>query len=263
MRAFYASLKVRLPAVRVVLELFAGSCRFSRAAALAGCYVCAIDWSFGPGYDLLCPKLQACVLGWIQAGWIRYVLAAWPCRTLSRARNRPGGPPALRSAEHPLGLPHLRPAEAVAVSEGNALLAFVGRLFHSCRAAQTPVIGENPWTSWAWAIPTLAPILRWPGVHLTRSDFCQWGARWRKSTGFITMFCQPRFISKTCCGRLICTRSGKPHFRLEGKNDQGIFWTHIAEPYPRKLATELVRMAEFAHLSVAESNLDKLFCKLC
>ena len=68
MRAFYASLRSRLPVVRVVLELFAGSCRFSRAAALSGCYVCAIDWSFGPGYDLLCPKLQACVLGWVQAG---------------------------------------------------------------------------------------------------------------------------------------------------------------------------------------------------
>ena len=68
MRAFAAALGSRLPAVRVVLELFSGSGRWSRAAAAAGEWVISVDIQFGDRHDLSKLALQRSILGWIQAG---------------------------------------------------------------------------------------------------------------------------------------------------------------------------------------------------
>ena len=50
-----------------VLEIFAGSSSFSKAAACFGCVVVALDWANGLDHDLSKPKTLNVVLGWIQA----------------------------------------------------------------------------------------------------------------------------------------------------------------------------------------------------
>jgi len=56
-------LKQYVLTVKFVLELFSGSCRWSRAAAAEGNYVLSIDLRFGDGNDLADKKLQDGVLG--------------------------------------------------------------------------------------------------------------------------------------------------------------------------------------------------------
>ena len=150
MQAFEATLGSRLLVVQVVLELFAGSCRFSSAASRSGELVISLDIRFGHDHDLTRQKVQNLVLGWVQAGFIKFLIAGFPCQSLSRARNIPGGPPALRSAAHPTGIPGLQPVDAAKVALGNACLDFVVKLGRACRLSRIPAAFENPWSSWAW-----------------------------------------------------------------------------------------------------------------
>ena len=261
MRAAASALAQRCLRVEVVVELFAGSCRWSHAASLAGEFVISLDLRFGAEHDLTLRRLQNLVLGWVQGGAVKYLLAGFPCRSFSRARNIPGGPPALRSGDFIAGLPGLRPADAANVLEGNGLLRFVVRLATCCLRMRVPAVLENPWTSWAWDMAAMSGLRRRRDVRLVRSDFCMWGMPWRKSTGFLALYCDTTGIERTCCGRPLCSRSGRPHIQLRG-SFQGTFLTHLAEPYPRTLCNALVRMLRFAHMHLQSLNLDGLFCRI-
>ena len=70
--------------------------------------VIALDWGFGPDHNLACQQTLNMVLGWVQAGWVAFVLLGPPCQSWSRAQCRPGGPQILRSNEFLYGLPELR-----------------------------------------------------------------------------------------------------------------------------------------------------------
>ena len=264
MQAFAASLGQALLRVQVVLELFSGSGRFSRAAAAAGECVLSIDLQFGfDTNDLLSPQLQRDILGWIQAGWIKYMLSGFCCQSFSKARNIPGGPPPLRAPQYVLGLPDLCPADARKVAHGNSVVRFVVRLAHACLANKVPSIVENPFTSWAWQIPSVVNLLQCKHVQFSRVDFCQYGTPWQKATGFLTTFMQPQIFARVChCKTGLCSFSGCKHRLLRGKDSNGIHRTHHAEPYPHTLCTKLVTACRNAAMSLQAENLDKLFCKL-
>ena len=262
MQAFEASLRQRLLAISVVVELFAGSGRFSRAASLRGQYVISIDIRWGSDHDLSSAKLQSVLLGWVQCRWVRYLLAGFPCQSLTRARNRPGGPPALRDKNNLFGFAHCTPTDAAKIVRGNDAVSFVCKLLRALRHAETPCVAENPWTSWAWQLPNLQEVMQLPGFRLSRVDFCQYGMPWRKSTGFLTFNCDASIIERRCSGHSICSRSGLRHVVLTGSCN-GIFLTHLAEPYPKSLSKNLVSMCENAVLRCSAERLDKYFCKLC
>ncbi len=211
LRAFEATLTQTFITVEVVIELFAGSCRWSRCVGQLGYYVLSIDMRFGVTNDLCKRGLQNLVLGWIQAGKVAFVLAAFPCQSFSKARNRPGGPPALRDSDHLTGLPGLRPCDQRKVLRGNECLYFCCRLAWACLLGLVPLILENPWTSWAWKLASMVQLFRNPYARFTRIDFCQFGTPWRKSTGFLTLFCVTDAIERTCSGK-VCSVSRKPHF---------------------------------------------------
>ena len=61
------------------------------------------------------------------SGEVRAGYLGTPYHSFSRARDRPGGPPRLRSDQQPLGLPDLRPRDQLKVTQGNRLMCF------SCR----------------------------------------------------------------------------------------------------------------------------------
>ena len=222
-----------------------------------------IDLKFGPLFDLSRRKLQRQVISWIQAGHVKYILGGFPSRSYSRARNMPGGPPALRNGDHVAGLPGLRPADEANVREGNLLLWFCVRLAEICLRTQTPCVLENPWTAWSWKMARMLQLMKSRHVQFSRADFCQWGTPWQKAIGFLTVYCQPLGIIRLCGSRGTCSRTQLPHVVLKGTDAHGVFLTHIAEPYPKPLCTALVKMCRNACLELQSHRLDSVFCKLC
>ena len=107
--------------MRVALELFSGTCRLTQALRRHGLSVLAWDISLGPEYDLLKRSKRMLILGWFRSGFIACVRLGTPCGTFSRIRDRPNGPPGLRSDSYPVGLPQLTPRAQLEVKVGNTV----------------------------------------------------------------------------------------------------------------------------------------------
>eukprot|EP00974_Lingulodinium_polyedra_P117156 11162107-Lingulodinium_polyedra.AAC.1 len=166
---------------------------------------------------------------------------------MSRARNRPGGPPALRSPEFPTGLPSLRGKNASKVADGNALCKFSVQLLRMCARLGIPCIMENPSTSWLWQQPCVLAACALPGARTISVDFCACGTPWRKRTtllGFNVDLTSLQCLH--CRGRGVCSFSRQPHQQLLGQNNCGQFWTKVAEPYPRMLCRALAKIFDDA-----------------
>ena len=242
------------------LELYAGSMRWAAAAARAGLApVLAIDIRLGKSHDLGRPGLQAAVLGWLRAGWVSGLLGGFPCCSWSLARNRPNGPATLRTAEHVMGLPDRLPHDQAAIELGNAQVQFIARVIRACQAMRTPALFENPWSSWAWKTSLLIAARSLPGVRLVRTDQCLWGAPWRKATGLLAVWCDTLPLERVCRTRGVCSRTGKPHEILSGKDETGVFKTFRAESYPRPLALAMAQCIRRSRLTLEAENLGKVF----
>ena len=92
-----------------------------------------------------------------------YIHLGMPCGTASRARERPVArdkilqgapqPPPLRSADHPLGLPHINPdsTSGIRLSKANQLYRFVIDILLIAQKYNSVISLENPYRSWFWA----------------------------------------------------------------------------------------------------------------
>ncbi len=98
--------------------------------AVSTCFESDIRWHLKN--DLLSPSVQSRIRGWIRSGLICAVWMGTPCNSFSRARDRPGGPPPLRSDDHPNGLPDLAPHDQEKVRVGNILARFSISIFQCC-----------------------------------------------------------------------------------------------------------------------------------
>ena len=261
--ALEAALKSRGEDCRICLELYAGSGRWSHALARRGFYVLMIDLKFGSGHDLDNAKVMNFFLGMVQGRRILVVLAGFPCQSFSAARNRPGGPPPLRNAAFVQGLPGLRPHDERKVQRGNRSVGFVCRLVRACVISHVPAALENPKSSWAWQMPAMLELLTLRQVRRWHVDFCQYGTAWKKATTFVTVGCDSGRVERSCCPPRpgVCSRTGCRHQRLEGVREDGVFWTHVAEAYPRKLAEALAMMFHNAVLASRAAALDAYFWK--
>jgi len=223
----------------VFLEVFSGSGRMSSAWRLLFKTQYAafeLDINHDACSDMLLRRVRRLVRGWVRGRLIIGIWIATPCNSMSRARNRPNGPPPLRTRQYPLGLPALSPNDQLKVERGNTLATFSFSLFLLARSLNIPVVIENPSTSWLWQQPGALNILRIRNTQVLDIDFCAFGAPWRKRTRLL--YCHvdlSPLVPRKCSGRGLCSFSGRPPQVLEGKNELGIFWTHIAEPYPKGL----------------------------
>ena len=107
-----------------------------------------------------------------------YIHLGMPCGTASRAREKPishhqrqmgaPNPPPLRSATHPLGLPHINPAttSGIRLAKANQLYRFVIQLLYLAMRHGSVISLENPHRSWFWAA-ILAIILEINDPQLT------------------------------------------------------------------------------------------------
>eukprot|EP00959_Pyramimonas_sp_CCMP1952_P048120 1004492-Pyramimonas_sp.AAC.1 len=49
-----------------------------------------------------------------------------------------------------------------------------------------PATLENPARSRIWICPAMQRLQKSSKINFTVTDFCMWGAQWRKSTGFLS-----------------------------------------------------------------------------
>jgi len=168
----------------VFLELFSGTGRLGKAVAAAGWTVVFWDILLGNQYDLRSQRNRSTVLQWVRGGWVRAWHAGFPCNSFSRARDRPGGPPRLRSNAEPKGLKGLRPCDQAAVDLGNLLLSFTVNLGMVSILFRIPFTLENPAHSRALICPPMPSLMRRRCVSQHVVEYCCFGTLWRKSTRF-------------------------------------------------------------------------------
>jgi hypothetical protein len=229
------SRRCRLPPVAV--EFFSGSGHLSRALRRHGWFVIEID--IVHGFDILKRGRLAWLRGVLMSGLIDAVHFGTPCSSFSRARDRPNGPPPLRSDSMVLGLPDLRPHDADKVRLGNALASATLSLADVARLHGIPGTVENPHTSRIWLLPSWQRFVQRRCVRTTILDICAFEAPWRKRTRLISWHIDLALIDRRCTSsRGCCGFTGTPHMKLEGVDPATKrFWTKIAEPYPSSLCS--------------------------
>ena len=184
------------------------------------------------------------ILDRVSAGKILYIHIGLPWQSWSRARRNDGrGPGPLRDDNKFLmGLPNLSSKDRQKVLVGNLLLRHSIRIIRACQQNGVPWSLENPMTSRVWKVRMVKQL---KNCHFQRTDFCQWGLPWRKSTYFLLSDAlQPQF--RVCSGtHNRCSQSLAPHVLLQGTQN-GQFLTKIAEPYPFPLVNALVKAISIA-----------------
>ncbi|CAK0789751.1 unnamed protein product, partial [Prorocentrum cordatum] len=179
----------------------------------------------------------------------------------SIVRGRPcPAAPGPRSNSPPMGLDDLSPADADKVRVGNLLMFFSVAVMRDAMLLGIPATLENPARSRIWICPAMQRLRKSNKINFTVTDFCMRGAQWRKSTSFLsTGLCMDALAEGRCLGtrRGLCKRTGQPHIPIQGKNDKGVFWSKIAEPYPPGLCKALASIYYNAWASSKAELFDK------
>ena len=225
------------------LELFAGSGHLSNAVERGNVPTLRWDVLYGPAYDLRNPRNARLIRGWIRAGLVCGLHAGFPCETFSRARDRPNGPPRLRSSEHVWGLPSLAQdgADFQKVKWGNLFARLTISFCVLCCQCLVPWSIENPALSYAWELPPMLTLLQRRRVTTQVIEYCRFGTPWRKSTKIAAFLIDLGPLAKYRCVGPVCVLTGQKHQELSGKDACGRFRTKQAEAYPRKLCNILAR----------------------
>lgn len=234
------------------LELFAGHAGVSAQLRSQGFAVVDFELDHGTVFDLTDPTVRNIIKGWLSSGCVLGVWFGTPCTSWSRARRGPidSGWGPLRSNNHILGLPNLKPNDQEKVNVGNNTASCTADLIVHGLKHNVPMVLENPATSMLWLCPSLQRCLR---THCTtfNLDFCQFGARWRKRTKLACWnIPDATSLLQSCSGHGgVCSRTNKHHIVLTGSDKAtGKLWTKIAQPYPsafcRQAAKVLIAAAE-------------------
>ena len=236
--------------VPAALEIFAGSGHLSeawrRSMRLAGHPVFEIDIRHGVEHNVCSKALVKLIRGWVRGGLVMAVFMGTPCNSFSLARNRPNGPPTLRTSEYPEGLPELKDSCRKEVDLGNTLCAASFSIFRECRLLGCPVIVENPASSHLWRQPLVLKVRDLPGVSEVVFNMCAFGTPWRKSTRLLGCHVDLRPLDIRCKGRGVCTFTGSPHFTLEMKGSKIV--SKQAEVYPFPVCRAIVNVFRAALL---------------
>ena len=150
-------------------------------------------------------------------------MLATPCSSWSSARHGPrdysGPPPALRNrTDSIMGFSDLSASDLIRVEVGNRTMQGTAQIITACIHHHVPVILENPIQSMLWDAPPIKHLLA-QGAQKTTTDYCLFGAVWRKRTRFATWSFPHGLpaLAKTCKslgGK--CDRTGVKHVQLTG-----------------------------------------------
>ena len=165
-------------------------------------------------------------------------------QTFSRARKLDNlGPGPLRTDEFLWGLPDLSNADRKKVHEGNLLLAFLLRVLKVCEQYSVPYMVENPASSMLWNMSTVNRFCcKYSPFYLTL-DYCAYGESWKKPTSILYNFIHLHPLAKRCHGKYNhCEFTHKPHVALQGHDQNGVFLTLVAQPYPWMMVRDIAAL---------------------
>ena len=244
----------------VFLEIFSGCGRLGSTIAKDNGWPTLLwDIELGPEYDLRKQQNRQLLLGWLRAGFVRGGHLGTPCNSFSRARDRAPGPPPLRSDQHVMGLPDLRPCDALKVAEGNLFMRFSVQFMVLCSVLGIGCTLENPGRSRLWLTPAVKRLLRMRTASFVLFEMCMFGTPWKKTTGIAAVHVNVELLSHYRCRgtrRGICKFSGKTHVPLCGTDSRGQFRTKAAQVYPYGLCHSLAT----CFMSLEAERRAKKFC---
>lgn len=229
---------------RFGIELFAGSGRLAAAVTAAGIPTFPVDTCLFPSHNVLDLHVERKIISWIQHGRILFLWAGMPCTTFSRARKLDNlGPGPSRTDEFLWGLPDLSNADRKKVHEGNLLLAVLLRVLKVCEQYSVPYMVENPASSMLWNMSTVNRFCcKYSPFYLTL-DYCAYAESWKKPTSILYNFIHLHPVAKRCHGKYNhCEFTHKPHVALQGHDQNGVFLTLVAQPYPWMMVRDIAAL---------------------
>ena len=254
----------------LVVEVFAGSCRLSKACRKVGFRTTAIDKSSERSENFTiykCDLTDTTELKLLKEYFIAeqdallHVHFAPACGTSSRARERPikglpkhKQPVPLRSELCPDGLPHLSSRDQQRVHLANLTYDATAELVLLLVSLMVSVSIENPANSLFWLYSAIHNLLQQVGGHMTTFDSCMHGGLRDKSTGWWSS--NPRCPDKNLFGSLAmkCDNSHK-HASWRPYKENGVlhFPTAQEAAYPHVLCDRV------AHVLLEEAKRCNLF----
>ena len=105
------------------------------------------------------------------------------CSSFSRAVC-----PAVRSSERPEGLENVSAAMKEKIKVGNAMASWLAGFVDAALALHMVVWIENPAGSFLWLLSSWKKVIAKHNLQCFYTDYCAWGAPWRKRTRFYGNF---------------------------------------------------------------------------
>ena len=178
----------------LILELFAGTGRLTQPVRREGMKAFpSFEVSRGGEYDLLDPKVQSFVLSLLKSGAVWWVHLGTPCTAWSRARHN------IKDFRKARRKEHLAVATAL----------FSHRVMTLCLKRGIWFSLENPFSSRIWEFLPLRGFFKDDRCHFVRFEMCQYGMKYKKSTGLLTNAVPFKQLGRLCCG-------GHKHEQLKG-----------------------------------------------
>ena len=213
----------------------------------------------GPEQDLSRDDTWTQLLVRVKCKQYAAVIMGPPCSTFSRAREKPGGPRPLRSADAPYGLPRegLTEPEKKELKLGNFYMIMAAAVFRAAMAVSVPAVFENPEPVQghpsAFLLDEYQALAREQGVATVNFDQCCLGAETTKPTRLLASGLDLSGLAGQRCNHTAqCwawvdlqgrpRRSWGPHPPLVGrKRSDGQFATRAAAAYPADMNRALVQ----------------------
>ena len=225
------------------LGLFTGAAGLNRAVQARGARVLAVPdtqvaGKLGNCFDLLDLSVFRSLKLLVREGKVRWLHAAFPRRTFSKARSSGHSAKAkqLRTARRPQGVAP-RPRQVV---EANLLAARTAQLARAQRRAGGWFSVEGPATSLLWSYPPFQSLLRLTGVKQLKCDQCCFAGEHRNSTKWLTNAAFLQVLARDCPGS-----PEHQHGRLQARQDPALTAEYpqglcevVAESYCKALVQE-------------------------
>ena len=241
--------------VPMFIEICAGSAILASCFREVGWDIIAIDNKRNRFHPLakICTLDLSIDTSWEYLRWlckqfpVKWVHAAPPCGTSSRARERPGGPPPLRSDHEPWGKSQLAGTDADRVSAANflylALYDFV-EFLSSCNIHWSI---ENPANSLLWQLdPYQALISR---HHKVDMQTCAFGGPRPTWKSFLTSLPQFQVLGLSCPGNHEHAAYGRKRLPSGSMH----YATSEEAVYPREMCRQIVQLvSRELHLSLLD-----------
>ena len=255
----------------MVLEIFAGTARLTRAVKDLGMAAMAVDKDNSRAqsvhvacYDLNEPDQLQALCDFVERHHHQILWAhfAPSCGTASRARGRPlpklakmgiKVPQPLRSDQKPLGLDGLTGIDKIKAETANITYESTCVLIRLCHRFNIAVSVENPENSLFWKIPQIVELMTELKGYMTLFDNCCHGGTRKKGTSWWATVDWFTCLSARCDGSHFHQK-----WNAEIIDGKVVFPTHLEAAYPILLCERLASIAKLKALELGAVEIQTL-----